>query len=991
MWVNVTESGTPEAYTTSYLRASRATWGDYSNSSGWIYSYGEEDWFTNSMAIARTKAGLLYTKNTGPTLSAIGFGWCYDMVETNISGTADPVYGVRWCGESVGGPEGNLAWGLDAADYSITGNTVCLDTYLKATQEYIDYCKSNNISTKVFFTTGTVDGGFSPVEKGYASHLKNERIRNYVKADPTRILFDYADILCYDDDGEATTYTWEGHVFPIITPTNLTPTSTGHISNAGAVRLAKAMWWMLARIAGWDGNTETVPVTGITVTGSTTITTYNGTSQLAASISPTNATNQVLTWSITNGTGQATISTTGLVTAVASGTVTARATANDGSGVYGQLVIAISNQIIPVTGITVTGATTITEDNGTTQLAATVSPTDATNKTITWSIINGTGQATISSTGLVTAVANGTVTARATANDGSEVYGQLYITISGSGEVTKIIGISEVYGLTSTTANRRAQTITFTEAGTIESISIYHNGGSGQVLLGVYSDVGGSPAMRLGVTPGTTISSSAGWQTITLVNPVSVNSGQKVWLSWVFENNPGLRYIRGTPARAESSALWSGGMPATFGTPRFANYRYSVYCTYTSGTEPTTKTLGTSEVYGLTSTTANRRAQTITFTEAGTIESISIYHNGGSGQVLLGVYSDVGGSPAMRLGVTPGTTISSSVGWQTISLASPVTVNSGQKLWLSWVFENNPGIRYIAGTPARAESSALWSGGMPATFGTPGFANYRYSVYCTYTSGTEPTTKTLGTSEVYGLTSTTANRRAQTITFTEAGTIESISIYHNGGNGQVLLGVYSDAGGSPATRLGVTPGTTISSSAGWQTISLASPVTVNSGQKLWLSWVFENNPGIRYIAGTLARAESTTLWYGGMPSTFGTSRFANYKYSIYCTYTTISGDGVKSVNEPLEVNSFHMDQEEVLIYPNPTDGDITVRWKNRYCHGFDIIIYNILGKAVKEFQTDPDVNEIRLDLEGYSNGLYLFEMKDEKNDLILNRSRIIKK
>jgi len=84
MWVNVTESGTPEAYTTSYLRASRATWGDYSNSSGWIYSYGEEDWFTNSMAIARTKAGLLYTKNTGPTLSAIGFGWCYDMVETNI-------------------------------------------------------------------------------------------------------------------------------------------------------------------------------------------------------------------------------------------------------------------------------------------------------------------------------------------------------------------------------------------------------------------------------------------------------------------------------------------------------------------------------------------------------------------------------------------------------------------------------------------------------------------------------------------------------------------------------------------------------------------------------------------------------------------------------------------------------------------------------------------------------------------------------------------
>ena len=78
-------------------------------------------------------------------------------------------------------------------------------------------------------------------------------------------------------------------------------------------------------------------------------------SQLTATVSPTNATNKTVTWSIINGTGQATISTTGLVTAVASGTVTARATANDGWS-YGTLVITISNQVIPVTGITVTGA-----------------------------------------------------------------------------------------------------------------------------------------------------------------------------------------------------------------------------------------------------------------------------------------------------------------------------------------------------------------------------------------------------------------------------------------------------------------------------------------------------------------------------------------------------------------------------------------------------------------------------------------------------------
>ena len=170
---------------------------------------------------------------------------------------------------------------------------------------------------------------------------------------------------------------------------------------------------------------QVIPVTGITVTGAggaTTITTDNGTLQLTATVTPADATTKTVTWSVVNGTGQATINSTGLVTAVSNGTVTARATANDGSGVVGSLVITISGQVIPVTGITVTGAggaTTITTDNGTLQLTATVTPADATNKTVTWSVVNGTGQATINSTGLVTAVSNGTVTARATANDGS--------------------------------------------------------------------------------------------------------------------------------------------------------------------------------------------------------------------------------------------------------------------------------------------------------------------------------------------------------------------------------------------------------------------------------------------------------------------------------------------------------------------------------------------------------------------------------------------
>jgi hypothetical protein len=251
--VSVKNGGTPEAFTTSNLRASGATWGDYSNSSGWIYWYGEEDWFTNATAIARTKAGITYCSTHNLSIAAIGFGWCYDMTNDNTSTGTDPLYGIHWYGQSKEGPEGSLAWGLNSEDYSLTGNTVCIDTYLNATQNYIDYCTTNGYATKVFFTTGVVDV-LSASERHYTRSIKNDYIRDFVAADTTRILFDYADILCYDDNGTLTTLTWNGHTYPNITTTNLGDASIGHIGSAGAIRLAKAMWWMMARMAGWDGN-----------------------------------------------------------------------------------------------------------------------------------------------------------------------------------------------------------------------------------------------------------------------------------------------------------------------------------------------------------------------------------------------------------------------------------------------------------------------------------------------------------------------------------------------------------------------------------------------------------------------------------------------------------------------------------------------------------------------------------------------------------------
>ena len=242
-----------EGYTDQYVRV---------DNYGWI---GEDTWFTwfaYSESSRPYPAGwsikdaIERYENEGHPFTALGFAWCADMVlgGENVSEGTDPVYKVHWFGASDGGPEGNRPWGLDEEDYDLTGNSVNITTYLGAMEEYIAHCASESPATRMIFTTGPVDReGWWSGENAYQGHIKHETIRAYVRADSTRILFDYADILCYDDDGNLTTQTWNGYTFPSIAPENETPRVTGHISEKGAIRLAKAQWWLLARLAGWDG------------------------------------------------------------------------------------------------------------------------------------------------------------------------------------------------------------------------------------------------------------------------------------------------------------------------------------------------------------------------------------------------------------------------------------------------------------------------------------------------------------------------------------------------------------------------------------------------------------------------------------------------------------------------------------------------------------------------------------------------------------------
>lgn len=101
----------------------------------------------------------------------------------------------------------------------------------------------------------------------------------------------------------------------------------------------------------------------------------------------------------------------------------------------GSYIRATSGQLIVtptlVTGITVSStddAIEVERDN-TLAFAATVTPSDATDKRVVWSVYNNTGSATITQTGILTGVSNGTVEAIATARDGSGVADSLEVTV----------------------------------------------------------------------------------------------------------------------------------------------------------------------------------------------------------------------------------------------------------------------------------------------------------------------------------------------------------------------------------------------------------------------------------------------------------------------------------------------------------------------------------------------------------------------------------
>ena len=159
-------------------------------------------------------------------------------------------------------------------------------------------------------------------------------------------------------------------------------------------------------------NNPVVPVTGVTL-DTPFLGTWGNSYTLTATVAPSNATNQAVTWSSDN-IAVATVDNTGKVTAISVGNANIICTTVDGNKT------AICNVIVyprEVTGVQISYLTNLVPVGKSTALVAVVSPAGATNQSVTWSSSN-TSVATVNGNGVVTAVALGSATIIATTVDG---------------------------------------------------------------------------------------------------------------------------------------------------------------------------------------------------------------------------------------------------------------------------------------------------------------------------------------------------------------------------------------------------------------------------------------------------------------------------------------------------------------------------------------------------------------------------------------------
>lgn len=304
-----------------------------------------------------------------------------------------------------------------------------------------------------------------------------------------------------------------------------------------------------------------VSVSGVYLSNSQLGMLVGSTYQLATGVTPANATDKTVSWTSDNP-SVATVSTSGVVTAVAPGT--ANLTVNTVNGnLQARATVTVSSTAVPLTGVSISPSALSLGIGNSQLLAINVTPVNATNQVVTWRSDN-TAVATVDSLGNVTAVSAGSANVSATTADGGQVAtAQITVTPPPSFTIGGTINGLTQPGLTLTLTNPNTGTL-------METLPITPaQGSSGQTFTFNTTLTGGSPyAVSVGQNPSLeTCAVSQGSGNVSVGNVSNIN----VACSTMLFNISGT--ISGLAAPNLKIDYYSGGevlsvpVPSTPGNP----------------------------------------------------------------------------------------------------------------------------------------------------------------------------------------------------------------------------------------------------------------------------------------------------------------------------------------------------------------------------------------------------------------------------------------
>lgn len=224
--------------------------------------------------------------------------------------------------------------------------------------------------------------------------------------------------------------------------------STARIQAQATVKNCSSILWYQVSYNGQtgyikaDSATIFTPVTGITLSHSSASLVPGDTLSLAATILPSGATEKSVTWS-SNSTSVATVSQSGVVTAVSPGTAVIKVISIDNASATASCTVTVSS--ILTTQVIIDSVFSEVEIGVPVKLEAHVLPTNATVQGVNWVVKNGTGSGEISN-GYFIGRSAGTVTLEAHSADGI-TYNTMTVTV-------KLSGASIEEGLRAAIANK---------------------------------------------------------------------------------------------------------------------------------------------------------------------------------------------------------------------------------------------------------------------------------------------------------------------------------------------------------------------------------------------------------------------------------------------------------------------------------------------------------------------------------------------------------